>query len=112
MNILILILATLFSTSAGTPLEKASHGGSADDGLACITASKITKSILSWKILKTEMTFNEDKPFLEISVHNPLNRKTPESIDAKFVLSVDPKNAQNYNLELAVYYNGKTNVTF
>ena len=84
-------------------------------GQACITSERISKPSLSWKVLKTEIEYDGKNSFLEISVHNPLNKKIPNSVDARFILSVDlahPMDAQKYNLITATYYNIGLNVTF
>jgi len=84
-------------------------------GYACITVDKVIKPSSTWPVLKTEVKYEKKTPFLEITVHNPLNKKTPQSVDARFVLTVDassPAATQKYNLITAVYYNNKANVTF
>lgn len=81
-------------------------------GQICITGERIIKPVRSWKVLKTEIRYEGKTPFMEISFHNPLNKKTPVSIDAKFVLRVDPSMAKVDSLVAATYFNPKTNVTF
>jgi len=85
------------------------------NGQFCITAERIIKPIRSWKVLKTEIRYQGKSPFMEVTAHNPLNKKTPTSVDARFILSIDPGNPtdpQRFNLVMATYYNDKANVVF
>lgn len=113
MNVIVFILALIVG---GIPISEdqiahETHG----DGQMCITAQRIIKATMSWIILKTEVKYHGKEPFLEISVHNPINKTVPQSIDAKFILAIDPtapSDPQKYNLVEAFYFNPKANVTF
>lgn len=117
MNIIILIL---FVITGAVPITSLAAENPApheinNNGQNCITEERIIKPTASWKVLKTEIRYQDEIPFLEISNHNPLNKETPESIDAKFIFSMDPSmpsDVQQYGLVMAFYYNSKANVTF
>lgn len=114
MKFLVLIMAMLAGgLQLGEGEDTASHH--TGPGQACITADRIVKPIRNWQVLASQIQYQGKTPYMEVSVHNPLNVKTPTSIDAKFILSVDPSNPadpQKYSLVMAVYYNGKSRVTF
>lgn len=112
MNIVMFVLAALIGGLQVN--DPASHRpANVPDG--CITADRIIKPIRGWNMVKKEIKIDDKLAYLEISMHNPLNKKTPESVDARFVLSidpVDPSDATKYSLSTAFYYNTKTNVAF
>lgn len=112
MNIVVLILAILagsFQFGEETARTHAPNAG------MCITADKIIRPVRGWKVVKTAFQRQGKEVFMEVIVHNPMNAKTPESIDAKFVFAADPSapnDPQKYNLVKAFYYNKDTNVLF
>jgi len=114
MNIIAFILAALVSNVQ--PVDESFntiHG--INDEHMCITAERIVKPSRNWKVIKQEIKYQDKVPFMEVSAHNPLNKKTPDSVDVKFVLAIDPvtpSDVQKYNLVMAVYYNEKSTVTF
>lgn len=114
MKFLVLVMAILAGgLQLGDDEDTASHH--TGPGQGCITAERIVRPIRSWQVLSTEIHYQGKTPYMEVSVHNPLNAKTPKSIDARFILSVDPGNPadpQKYNLVEAVYYNAKSRVIF
>lgn len=113
MNPLILIFTALLSAlPIGMP--EVTEDAVLHDNKVCITAEKIIKPTANWKVLATELKYQNGKPILEINVHNPLNKSTPQSVDAKFIFIVDQntEEAGKYKLVMAYFYNNKTNVVF
>lgn len=113
MKIIVLILAIVAGGFQFGDEEETAQANNNPQN--CITAERIIRPIRTWKVLKTEIRYEGKSPYMEVTVHNPLNRKTPTSIDARFILSIDPGNPSDpakYNLMVATYYNEKANVTF
>lgn len=111
MNIIALILAILAGGIQIGEDEQHEH----HRPQVCVTADKITRPTRGWKMLANEIKYDNKTPYMEITVHNPLNTKNPTAVDARFVLSIDPANPsdpQKYSLVAAYYYNNKINVTF
>ncbi len=109
MNLLILLLSFMLSGGATITKNKV-----VDDTYGCITAEKIAWPLEFWAVRSTELKNIDGTLFLEISVHNPLN-KTSTTVDAKFLLAIDPAapmDPNRYTLVGAVYYNTKTQVVF
>lgn len=81
----------------------------------CISSDRIIKPTDGWLVIKNEINYKNNKPFIEIVLHNPLNVKNSKSIDARFVISLDSKlpfDTKKYKLSLAIFYNEDSIVTF
>lgn len=78
-----------------------------DNNQECITAKMVTRVAAEWKITKTELKVKAKQKFLELTTHNPLNKKDLDTVDAQFLFRIDstlPYDTTKYTLVAATYY--------
>lgn len=88
---------------------------SAAENTQCISADKIVRSILEWRILATTFVKKNKVLFLEITAHNPLNKQSKDAVDATFTFNVNTSSgisSSNYDLVKAVFNNKQSRVIF